>query len=395
MDAFEKLQAMASGIRHEEEGVPPITLPKEETVHNGCALDPSRLGVYEAQMGGGKTLPILKSMLTTACENNCNYCIFRRPRNLQRHSFSPEEMASTYMKIASRGLVQGLMLSSGVVGGGVHTQDRLLKTIEILRLKFHYGGYIHLKIMPGAEQAQIERAMQLCSRVSINLEGVTPARLQFLAPMKKFHEDLFQRLQMMGRFRKGRLQDRVAEKTASITTQLVVGVAGETDVETLQLSEILYSQYGLARVYYSGFQPVPDTPLENYPGMGYTRYIRLYQASFLLRDYGFGMEELPFRAGGNLPLEVDPKVAWAKENFSEHPLEINQASLEMLLRIPGIGKLGAERIYNSRKDGKLTDLQQLSKLGIAPKRAAPFILLDGHKPAYQLDFWEQLANARA
>lgn len=387
MEVFEKLQAVASGIRHEEEGVPPITLQKNKTVNNGCAINTSQLGVFHAQMGGGKTTPLLKSMLTTACENNCHYCIFRRPRNLQRYSFTPEEMADAFMKMVHRGMVQGLFLSSGVVGSGAKSQDRLIKTIEILRTRLHYRGYIHLKVMPGAEEAQIERSMELCDRVSINLEGVTPERLKFLAPMKNLYGDLFPRIQMMGQFRKSRLQNHVAEKTASITTQLVVGVAGETDVETLQLSEVLYKRYGLARVYYSGFQPVTDTPLESYPAMDYSRYIRLYQASFLLRDYGFGMEELPFQSGGFLPLEVDPKLALARENFSESPVEVNQADIETLLRIPGIGKLGAERIYNSRKQGKLTDLQQLASLGIAPKRAAPFILLDGHKPVYQMDLW--------
>lgn len=392
MEVFEKLQAVAAGIKHEEEGVPPITLQKNKTVNNGCAINTAQLGVFHAQMGGGKTIPLLKSMLTTACENNCHYCVFRRPRNLQRYSFTPEEMADAFMKMVYRGLVQGLFLSSGVVGSGAKSQDHLIKTIEILRTRFHFQGYIHLKVMPGAEEAQIERSMELCNRVSINLEGVTPERLRFLAPMKNLYGDLFPRIQMMDRFRKNRLQNHIAEKTASITTQLVVGVAGETDVETLQLSEVLYKQYGLARVYYSAFQPVVDTPLQNYPAMDYNRYIRLYQASFLLRDYGIGMEELPFQSGGFLPLEVDPKLALARENFSENPVEINLADIETLLQIPGVGKLGAERIYNSRKQGKLTDLQQLANLGIAPKRAAPFILLDGHKPTYQLDLWNSTSS---
>lgn len=388
MEVFEKLRAVAAGAVHEEEGEPPITLQKNRTVVNGCALNTDSLEVFHAQMGGGKTIPLLKSMLTTVCENNCHYCAFRRPRDLQRYSFAPEEMAGAFMKMANRGRVQGIFLSSGIVGGGARTQDRLLSTIDILRNKYHYRGYIHLKVMPGAEEAQIERAMQLCTRVSINLEGVTPARLQFLAPMKNFHDDLFPRIQMMGRFRKDQIQNHPEGRAASIVTQFVVGAAGESDAETLQLSEILYSQYGLARVYYSGFQPIRDTPLEGYPGMDYTRYIRLYQASFLLRDYGFGMEELPFQSGGYLPLDADPKLAWARENFRECPVELNQAGIETLLRVPGIGKLGAERIYNSRKEKKLTDLKQLVNLGVSPKRATPFILLDGHRPAYQMNLWD-------
>ncbi len=393
MEAFDKLRMVAADIHHEEEGAPPITLRKTSTVNNSCALDTSQLGVFHAQMGGGKTTPLLKTMLTTACENNCNYCVFRQPRNYQRHAFAPEEMADVFMRMLRRGLVEGIFLSSGIVGGGVKTQDRLIKTIEILRTRYRFRGYIHLKVMPGADQAQIERSMQLCDRVSINLEGVTPQRLQFLAPMKDLYGDLYPRIGMMDRFRRSRQQGNPAQKTASITTQLVVGAAGETDVETLQLSELLYKRHGLARVYYSGFQPAPDTPLENLPGMDYTRYVRLYQASFLLRDYGFGMEELPFRSGGYLPLDADPKLAWARENMDEKPVEINQAEMETLLRIPGIGKIGAERIYNSRKERKFTELQQLVSLGIAPKRAAPFILLDGHKPVYQLDLWNYVTSA--
>ncbi len=210
--------------------------------------------------------------------------------------------------------------------------------------------------------------------------------------MKNLYGDLFPRIQMMDRFRKNQIQHLGFVKTASITTQLVVGVSGETDVETLQLSEVLYNRYGLARVYYSGFQPVPDTPLQNYPGMDYTRYIRLYQASFLLRDYGFGMEEMPFSSGGFLPLDVDPKIAWARENFAENPVEVNHAEIETLLRIPGVGKIGAERICTSRKEKRLTDLKQLAGLGIASKRAAPFILLNGHKPAYQMGLWNNPAS---
>jgi predicted DNA-binding helix-hairpin-helix protein len=253
MEVFDKLQAVAAGIEHEEEGVPPITLPQNQTVENGCDKDISSPVVFHAQMGGGKTMPMLKSMLTTACENNCHYCMFRRPRNQQRYSFTPEEMADAFMKMVHRGVVEGIFLSSGVVGGGVKSQDHLLQTIEILRHKFHYRGYVHLKVMPGAEEAQIERAMELCTRVSINLEGVTPARLKFLAPMKNLYGDLFPRIQIMDRIRKNQIQNHTTSWPTSITTQLVVGVAGESDVETLQLSETLYKQYGLARVYYSGF----------------------------------------------------------------------------------------------------------------------------------------------
>jgi predicted DNA-binding helix-hairpin-helix protein len=395
MDTFQKLRLLTDGAGHEEEGVPSITMcgGGSRAVDPELGVTPKKFGVFHAQMGGGKTIPLLKTMLTTACENDCHYCVFRQPRNVQRYSFSPEEMAEAFMKMVRAGVVRGIFLSSGIAGSGVKSQDRLIKTIEILRQRYHYRGYIHLKVMPGSEEAQIERCMQICDRVSINLEGPNPQRLKILAPKKDLYGDLFPRIQMMDRFRKHRLENKVEEKTASITTQLVVGGAGETDVETLQISELLYKRHGLARVYYSAFSPAADTPLEGQPPMDYTRYVRLYQASFLLRDYGFGMEELPFHGEGFLPLEADPKLAWARQNYEECPVEINKAEKETLLRIPGIGKLGAERIYNGRKERKLTELKQLAELGISPKRAAPFILLDGHKPVYQMDLWNYAPSA--
>lgn len=391
MDAFQKLCKLTAGASDEQEGVPPITLCPNGH-HGEMAVNDPELGdktkgfaVFHAQMGGGKTMPLLKTMLSSACENDCNYCVFRQPRNYQRLAFAPQEMANIFMKMLRRGLVRGLFLSSGIAGGGIQSQDRLIQTVEILRRKYNYRGYIHLKVMPGSDEAQIERCMQICDRVSINLEGVTAERLKLLAPKKDFYGDLFPRINMMHQIRSARLENNVEEKTASITTQLVVGAVGETDVETLQLSEVLYSRYGLARVYYSAFSPAPDTPLEDHPPMDYTRYVRLYQASFLLRDYGFSMEELPFKKEGYLPLEADPKLAWAQEHFARQPVEVNKADRELLLRIPGIGKLGAEKIYASRKEKTLTELKQLSALGISSKRAAPFIKLNGRRPQFQLE----------
>jgi predicted DNA-binding helix-hairpin-helix protein len=171
----------------------------------------------------------------------------------------------------------------------------------------------------------------------------------------------------------------------SLTTQLVMGAAGENDIEMLTVSELLYNHYHLARVYYSRFNPGADTPLENLPPAPFIRMVRLYQASFLLRDYGFAMEEMPFAPDGFLPVGIDPKIAWAKENLSEGPVELNHADREGLLRIPGIGVLGAQKILAARKEKKLTDLKQLAALGISPKRAAPFVLLNGNRPAIQLE----------
>ena len=173
MDAFQKLRLLTDGADHEEEGVPSITMcgggKGSGVMDPELGVNPKKFGVFHAQMGGGKTIPLLKTMLTTACENDCHYCVFRQPRNVQRYSFTPEEMADAFMKMVRTGVVRGIFLSSGIAGSGMKSQDRLIKTIEILRQRYQYRGYVHLKVMPGSEESQIERCMTICDRVSINL----------------------------------------------------------------------------------------------------------------------------------------------------------------------------------------------------------------------------------
>lgn len=390
MDSMAKLRWMSDYSDVEQDGMPPMTVCEA----NGKAhtrMDPdlvdktSHWQVFHAQMGGGKTIPLLKTMLTSVCENDCNYCVFRKQRDYQRLSFSPDEMAAAFMQLVRKGLVQGLFLSSGVAGSGVKSQDRLVDTIEILRKKHHFQGYVHLKIMPGAEEDQIQRAMQLSNRVSINLEGPNPARLKLLAPRKDFENDLLPRIEMMARYQHIQQESAKQVRPASLTTQLVMGAVGENDVEMLSVSEVLYSRYHLARVYYSKFNPAVDTPLEDHPPADSLRNVRLYQASFLLRDYGFSMEEMPFTRDGFLPRDTDPKVAWAKENLANSPVEINRAEPENLLRIPGVGTVGVQKILEARKVRALTSLNQLKVLGIGSKRAAPYVLLNGSRPEIQLE----------
>jgi predicted DNA-binding helix-hairpin-helix protein len=390
MESMAKLRLMSDYSDVEQDGMPPMTVcGADSTVRT--RLDPDQIKsshhweVFHAQMGGGKTIPLLKTMLSSSCVNDCNYCVFRSQRDFQRLSFSPDEMAAAFMQLVRKGFVQGLFLSSGITGSGVKSQDRLIDTVEIVRKKYHFGGYIHLKILPGAEQAQIERAMQLSNRVSINLEAPNPERLRFLAPRKDFSGNLLPRIAWMDSIRSAMVPAGGYKGDPSLTTQLVMGAAGENDIEMLTVSELLYSRYHLARVYYSRFNPGVNTPLENLPPAPFIRMVRLYQASFLLRDYGFSMEEMPFMQDGFLPTGIDPKVAWAKDNLSEVPVELNLADREGLLRIPGIGLVGAQKIIAARREKKLTDLKQLTALGISPKRAAPFVLLNGNRPAVQLE----------
>jgi predicted DNA-binding helix-hairpin-helix protein len=325
---------------------------------------------------------IMKTMMTTACERNCHYCPFRAGRGkTQRVTFKPDEMAASFDQLQRAKIADGIFLSSGIIKGSITTQDKVLDTIEIIRNKYHYKGYVHLKIMPGAEYDQLYRAMELADRVSINLEGPTQDRLTALAPKKDFNGELLQRLAWAHQIRESGIR-------ASTVTQFVVGAVGDTDVELLSLSERLYNQMGISRAYYSAFHPISDTPFENLPSTLPVREFRLYQSSFLLRDYGWSVEELPFEQSGNLRLDIDPKRAWAENNLRHAPIEIMRASRDQLMRIPGFGPKAADNILKARRSGHLTDLSHLRALGIrAPEQAAPFILLDGHQPAVQLSLF--------
>ena len=325
---------------------------------------------------------VMKSMMTTACERNCHYCVFRAGRaKTKRVTFSPDEMASAFQTLEGSGKVDGLFLSSGIIKGSVTTQDKLIDTADIIRNKQRYPGYIHLKIMPGIEYDQLYRSMQLADRVSVNLEAPTSERLAALAPKKIFIEELLQMLQWADQIRR----DHQNEKLASSVTQFVVGAVGDTDLELLSMSDKLYSQANLARVYYSAFGPVPGTPFEHLPATEAIREFRLYQSSFLLRDYRWDVEELPFLRSGNLRTDVDPKQAWADEHLLHQPIEVMTAEREQLLRIPGVGPVGADAIIRSRRRGALTELIHLRRIGIrTPHRLAKYVLLNGKQPVRQL-----------
>ena len=379
METFEKLKLVTSQMHLE---------PAEDT---SCIQVSSRkqdkISVSDAVLPNGKRISLLKSQLSTVCERNCYYCPFRSGRDFQRASFKPEEFAKIFVSLYHSHIAEGIFLSSGIFNNGTFTQDYLLDTADILRNKLHFQGYIHLKIMPGAEYAQVERAMQLADRVSINLEAPTTATLEKLAPGKKFVEELVQPLKWIQQIR----QTQPAYKGwdhhwPSSVTQFVVSAVGETDVELLSTTEYLYQQLKLRRTYYSTFNPIPDTPLENVPAGSPKREIRLYEASFLLRDYGFGLEELPFNGDGHLPLDVDPKAAWAKQNLTANPIEINRADKFELLHIPGIGPKSADAILMARRKEKIASPDLLHAIGVNLKRAAPYIAVNGKTPAQQLSF---------
>lgn len=352
------------------------------------AAKKEHLFVHPAQLPNGQKIKLLKTLLSSACERDCFYCPFRAGRNFRRATFKPQEFATLFVELARKGAVEGIFLSSGIAGGGMRTQDKLLDTADILRHKLGFRGYIHLKIMPGAEKAQVERAMQLADRVSVNLEAPNTERLARLAPHKTFLEELLQPLKWVDEIRRSTPPTKAWNRRwPSSVTQFVAGGADESDLELLTTTEYLHKHLHLKRAYFSAFHPVLDTPLENKAPVNPLREHRLYQASFLLRDYGFGLEELPFGGSGDLPLPEDPKLAWAQANLSERPLELNKAEYAQLIRIPGIGPKGAESILQARRSAKLRDLSALKKLGIVAERAAPYVLLDGKRAAAQLSLF--------
>ena len=373
MDSLQRLKMLSSQMDFE---------PAEE---HGCTILESSKNpgfVHNAVMPNGKSIPLLKTLLTSACERDCYYCPFRAGRDFRRTTLKPEELAHIFMAMHRAGIVEGLFLSSGIAGGGIRTQDKLLDAAEILRTKHLFRGYLHLKIMPGAKKDQVRQAMQLANRVSLNLEAPNSERLSILAPHKAFKDELLQPLIWVEEIRKSKHWD--SQRKPSVATQFVVGGAEESDLELLSTTDFLYRRLGLQRAYYSPFRPVENTPLENQSPTKLQRESRLYQASFLIRDYGFSVEEMPFDQEGNLPQNSDPKLSWAKANLIGKPIELNIASKHQLLRIPGIGPRSANAILAIRKQAKINNLEQLRRIGVNPSKALPYILLNGRQPSFQI-----------
>ena len=341
--------------------------------------------IHPAQLPNGKQIKLLKTLLSSACERDCYYCPFRAGRDFRRATFKPQEFAELFMKLNQANAAEGIFLSSGIAAGGANTQNKILDTAEILRNKLGFRGYMHLKIMPGAEKGQVERLMQLADRVSINLEAPNTERLSRLAPGKTFIEELFRPLRWVEEIRRTQPAYKGWNgRWPSTVTQFVAGGSDESDLELLTTTDWLMKNVRLRRAYFSAFRPITDTPMENKPAVDPMREHRLYQASFLLRDYGFDLEEMPFTSDGNLPLPTDPKLAWAEQNLREKPVEMNKAQRHELLRILGIGLKGVDEILRARRTQKFRDLTALRKLGIIVARAAPFLLLDGRRPETQM-----------
>lgn len=365
---------------------------QNEAGEDGCrTAQGSRMDgiiLTHAALPNGKKTTLLKSLLTSVCENDCLYCPMRSGRDFRRTTFQPETFAQMVVNLTKAGLIQGVFLSSGVAGGGIRTQDQLIKTAHILRYRMNYQEYIHLKIMPGAEFEQILASMRLADRVSINLEAPNAARLSALAPKKIFDQDLMEPIRIITHIRNHYPPySNRKNNWPSACTQFVVGGADETDQELLSTSKSLHKDYGLRRIYYSALTPHQGTPFANHAPVPSQRELRLYQADYLIRDYGFADDELFFDENGCLPLQKDPKLLWAERFLHDQPVEINRASREELLRVPGIGPKNAQAILHIRKISVISEMSVLRKIGVHTKRVKDFILLNGKQPTRQLSLF--------
>jgi len=355
-----------------------------------CGQNPPRVAspegrwIYPAVLPTGRTIPLLKVLQQSGCERNCLYCVQRcggagagaeRPgAGPGNASFSPDELARLFVDLRARRSVQGLFLSSVIRGGAVATMDRMLATVELLRRCHAFRGYIHLKIVPGCAPDQVDRAMELATRVSVNMEAPGARYLNRIAPAKDLERQILAPMRQVAR---AQAQGRFAR--AGQTTQFVVGAGEETDRELAATAAMLYRTVRLARVYYSAFQPLPGTPLEGRAPAPLMREHRLYQVDFLLRKYGFTCEELPFDRKGQLSLETDPKTLWARAHPERFPVEVNTAPPEELMRVPGIGPVSAKRLAEVRGRERIRSLAALRAAGAVVAAAAPYVLLDGRR----------------
>lgn len=345
-----------------------------------------RSGVCHSFLPDGRCISLFKVLQTNSCQKDCFYCPNRVQRDIPRASFTPEELAGLFLEFYRRNYVEGLFLSSGICKSPGDTMEQIIKTAEILRYRYRFNGYIHLKIIPGAKPEYIEQAVRLASRVSVNIEAPTAAHLQKLSKLKDFNDGIINRMKWINRLQNGGLLP------AGQTTQFMVGAAGESDAAILKTTSGLYHGIGLKRVYFSAFQPVAGTPLEGMSPATVLREHRLYQCDFLFRLYGFKLTDISFNQDGNLPEDLDPKLNYALNNLQLFPLEVNKASYSELLRVPGIGPASARRIVSARKQFKFNTLDELKNTGAVVKRASPFVQINGryresYKLVQQLELW--------
>lgn len=335
-------------------------------------------GIYNA-VAYGKCMPLLKVLQSNHCIHDCRYCA--NSGCVKKASFRPRELAGVFQNFLRKGYVEGLFLSSAIDRDPEQAAARMIETAEIVRAG-GFKGYIHLKALPGISRSSLGRLCGLADRVSINVEAPSRGRMNELSSTKNFGTDILRRMAWLGEMKgKGRMRN--------FTTQFVLGANDETDIEYLRMSRWMCSNLGLWRSYFSAFSPVMGTPLEDREKENPKREHALYQADWLHRVYGFGLEEVESLADedGFLPLEKDLKMCYANGRKTAYPVDVNRASFSELLRVPGIGPVGAERIVKRRHRGvNVSGLGELRDMGVVVKRAMNFIVLDGGRQSRLCDY---------
>ncbi|MCJ8165755.1 putative DNA modification/repair radical SAM protein [Pontibacter sp. E15-1] len=336
------------------------------------------MGICHSYTEDGRCVSLLKILLTNFCIYDCAYCVTRRSNDVQRAAFTVQEVVDLTINFYRRNYIEGLFLSSGIFKDSDYTMERLVRVAKKLRQEHKFNGYIHLKTIPGASEELIKEAGLYADRLSVNIELPSEMSLQQLAPEKNYAEILLP----MGAISRQLVQSKEERKLfksapafapAGQSTQLIVGASAENDHQILQLSDKLYKNFSLKRVYYSGYVPVSsDNRLPIITAPPIIRENRIYQADWLMRFYGFDAKEIADELHPNLELDIDPKLAWALRNRFAFPMEINTADYEMILRVPGIGVKSAKKIVSARRFTQLS-FEHLRQMGVVLKRAKYFI----------------------
>ena len=344
------------------------------------------IGICHSYTPDGRCVSLLKLLLTNYCVYDCSYCINRISSDTPRARFTPDEVVSLTIDFYRRNYIEGLFLSSGVIQSADYTMDLLIRVARSLREEHLFGGYIHLKAVPGASEESLHEAGKWADRLSANIELPLQTDLDRLAPAKSHAEIETSMSQIQFRLREAKDKTNRAGQSprfapAGQSTQMIVGATESSDASILQKADLLYGQYDLRRVYYSAFSPIPHAdprlPLMKAPLI---REHRLYQADWLMRFYGFNWREITPAAGENLSLDKDPKLAWALRNREFFPVDVNKASRAALLRVPGFGVRNVKRMLSIRRYHALR-LEDLAKLKVPLLRSRFFIVTADGNPA--------------
>lgn len=341
--------------------------------------DAKNMGICHAFTEDGRCVSLLKILLTNHCIFDCAYCVSRKSNEVKRAAFTVQEVVDLTINFYRRNYIEGLFLSSGIFSSADYTMERLVRIAKKLRTEYRFNGYIHLKAIPGVSEELLKEAGLYADRLSVNVEMPTEQSLQLLAPDKKRSDMIRPMTYLKNEIQRHKDEQTHFSKTplfapAGQTTQMVIGATPETDWHILKLSDAFYKNMHLRRVYYSGYIPVSND--NRLPAVGtpvpMVRENRLYQADWLLRYYGFNVDEIVSKDAPHLDLELDPKLSWALRNLHHFPVDINKADLKLLKRIPGVGVQSAKRIWEARKFGKLR-WDHLKKLNITLHRAKYFV----------------------